>query len=274
MVNELRSKKNWGFFIAIVLGTFVGLISMELCIYFNLAIFGFNVYLIISPMIAGFVETYISKKLTRQTSGAISAIILFLVTNALGWIFPATPIKWNIFTLGGLALMFQAAFPLTINYILIGLGFLFVFIFGKLGAIFETILVKHEKTVPVSELPAKRLGDLLVLTNAPDIPILKYHGLVFAENVIEFEQKNTSERVEYLGSHLDKKHMLKHQDYVMAKKFILNQLELNAKQLGANAIIDIEIEYTNYNQQLPPDMLIAAYGTAVTIDNIYINHKS
>ncbi len=273
MSNEMFSKKNQGFAIAIILGTVAGLISMRLCVYFNLAIFGFNIYLIISPIIAGFVETYISKKLTHKTSGAISAIFLFVITNAFGWIFTPNPIKWNIFTFGGLALMFQAAFPLTINYIILAIGFSFVYIFGRIGAIFETILVKHEKTVPVSELPEERLDNLLILTNAPDIPILEYHGLVFAENVIEFEQKNASEKVEYLGSHQDKKSVLKHQDYVLAKKYILNQLELNAKKLGANAIIDIEIEYTNYNQQIPPDMLIAAYGTAVTIENKYVSCK-
>lgn len=271
MVHKIFSKKNQGFAIAIIIGTIVGIISMKLCIYLNLAIFGFNIYLIISPMIAGFVETYISKKLTHETSGAISAIILFIITNAFGWILSSDPIEWNLFTLGGLVLMFQAAFPLTINYIILAIGFAVVYLFGRMGVIFETILIKHDKTVPVSELSEKRLNDLLILTNEPDIPILEYHGLVFAENVIEFEQKNASERVEYLGSHQDKKSVLKHKDYVMAKKYILNQLELNAKKLGANAIIDIEIEYTNYNQQIPPDMLIAAYGTAVTIENKYMN---
>lgn len=271
MLKELFSKENQGFTIAIILGTVAGLLSMDLCVLFGLKIFGFNIYLIISPMIAGFVETYIAKKLTHKTSGAISAIFLFIITNAVGWILSPNTIEWNIFTFGGLALMIQAAFPLTINYIIIGLGFLLVYVFGRIGVIAETIFVKHDKTIPSSQLPEERLDDLLILTNEPDIPILEYHGLVFAENVIEFEQKKASERVEYMGSHLEEKNMLKHKDYIMAKKFILNELELNAKELGANAIIDIELEYTNYNQQIPPDMLIAAYGTAVTINDKYLN---
>lgn len=273
MFNEIFSKKNQGFAIAIILGTVAGIISMKLCIYLNLAIFGFNIYLMVSPIIAGFVETYVSKKLTNETSGAISAIFLFVITNVFGWFFSANPIEFNIFAVGGLVLMFQAAFPLTINYIILIIGFSFVYLFGRIGVIFETLLVKHGKTVPASELPEERLNELLILTNEPDIPIIEYHGLVFAENVVEFEQKNASERVEYLGSHQDKKHVLKHHDYVMAKKYILNQLELNAKKLGANAVIDIEIEYTNYNQQIPPDMLIAAYGTAVTIENKYMPNR-
>ncbi|WP_363315934.1 heavy metal-binding domain-containing protein [uncultured Methanosphaera sp.] len=43
-----------------------------------------------------------------------------------------------------------------------------------------------------------------------------------------------------------------------------------AQKNNANAIIDIEIEYTNYNTRIPPDMLISAYGTAVIIDDKYL----
>ena len=272
MFKKIFSRDNKVFAISIIAGTIVGLISMELCIYLHLAIFGFNIYLIISPLIAGFVETFISKRLIQKSSGAISAIILFVLTNAFGWLFPVNPIKWNIITFGGLALMLQAAFPLTINYLIIIIGFMVVYLFGRIGIIFEAIFVRHEKTVPVKELPEERIGDLLILTNEPDIPIIKYHGLVFAENVIEFEQKNKSDRVDYMSSKISEKHVLKHQDYIMAKKYILNELEINAKHMGANAIIDMEIEYTNFNQQIPPDMLIAAYGTAVTIDEKYIQN--
>jgi uncharacterized protein YbjQ (UPF0145 family) len=47
-------------------------------------------------------------------------------------------------------------------------------------------------------------------------------------------------------------------------------LKKNAEEIGANAIIDIEIEYTNYNQQFPPDVLVAIYGTAVTLEDKYL----
>ena len=102
---------------SIIMGIIVGLLVVYICIIFNLAIWGFNIYLIFAPLIAGFVETYLSQKLTNTTSGAISSIVLFIVTNLIGWLFPAQAITWNVFTIGGIAIMLQAAFPLTVNYI-------------------------------------------------------------------------------------------------------------------------------------------------------------
>ena len=74
---------------SIIMGIIVGLLVVYICIIFNLAIWGFNIYLIFAPLIAGFVETYLSQKLTNTTSGAISSIVLFIVTNLIGWLFPA-----------------------------------------------------------------------------------------------------------------------------------------------------------------------------------------
>ena len=73
------------------------------------------------------------------------------------------------------------------------------------------------------------------------------------------------------GSLADKK-LIKYKDYLKSKEFIINELESEAKKIGANAIINLKIEYTNYNQQLPPDMLIIAYGTAVLVDESYISN--
>lgn len=269
-VYDKITNKNISFLIAIILGTIAGLISVELCIKLNLAIYGFNIYIIVSPIIAGFVETFISKNFTNETSGAISSIILFIITNALGWIFTPNPITWNIFTVGGFLLMIQAAFPLTINYILLAILFLFIYLMGRVGSVLETIFIKRSKITPVAEIRDYDSSDVLILTNEPEIPIKKYHGLIFSEKVIEFEDKKPEEVIDFIGSDVSKKNMLKQHDYVIAKDFMLNDLKKNAEEIGANAIVDIEIEYTNYNQHFPPDVLIAIYGTAVTLDNSYL----
>jgi hypothetical protein len=47
----------------IATGTFVGLVSLVLFYSYNLAVFGFNIGLILSPLIAGYVETALSKKI-------------------------------------------------------------------------------------------------------------------------------------------------------------------------------------------------------------------
>lgn len=269
-IHDKKNHKNLSFFIAILIGTIVGLLSVKICMDLNLAIYGFNIYIIISPIIAGFVETYVAKNLSGETSGAISSIILFVVTNAIGWIFPQNPITWNVFTVGGLIMMLQAAFPLAVNYILLALMFLLVYFLGRIGSILETIFVRRSKTTPVVDMKEFESLDILVLTNEPLIPIKEYHGLIFSEKVIEFEDKQLGEKIDFMKSDASNKNVLRQHDYTIAKEYMINELKKNAKEIGANAIIDIEIEYTNYNQQLPPDVLIAIYGTAVTLDDKYL----
>ena len=166
--------------------------------------------------------------------------------------------------------MIQAAFPLTINYILLALLFLAIYLFGRLGSVLETLFVKRSKITPVADIQDYVSSNVLILTNEPEIPIKKYHGLIFAESVIEFEDKKPEEVIDFIGSDVSKKNMLKQHDYAIARDYMLNDLKKNAEELGANAIVDIEIEYTNFNQQFPPDVLIAIYGTAVTLDEAYL----
>lgn len=72
----------------------------------------------------------------------ISAIILFVVTNIMGWIFPAQPIVWNILTVGGLLMMLQAAFPLAINYMIFAILLLNIYIYGLIGEYFASLVQK------------------------------------------------------------------------------------------------------------------------------------
>ena len=269
--NFLMDKTKRDTVFSIFMGTLVGLISVYICVYFHLTIIGINICVFISPLISGFVETFFSRRLSNRTTGAISAIILFIITNIIGWFFPVNPIKFNIFTFGGFLVMLQAAFPLTINYLIIGLFFSITYIFGLLGGKVASLFT-HNETIALTTTeiqPSDDEEDILILTNKPNIHIKEYHGLIFVEEVIEFDQKEHKEIIEYMGSNLEKKILLKQHDYAIAQDYILNSLKQEAKSLKANAIIDIEIEYTNYNQQIPPDVLIAAYGTAVTIDEKY-----
>jgi len=47
---------------SVLFGTLVGFISFVICVYGHIVIFGYNIAFIISPIIAGFVETYVAKK--------------------------------------------------------------------------------------------------------------------------------------------------------------------------------------------------------------------
>ena len=254
------------FILSILAGTVVGLLSVILCNRLGLVIFGFNLNLIISPLVAGFVETFVSRFLRNKTTGAISSIILFFYTNAVSWIFPATPIKFNIFTVGGFLIMLQAAFPLVINYIIIAILTLLTYLLGLIGGRLAFILTDNtQKPVNTTDVEIKEY-DVSIFNNQPELHISNYYGMVFAEQVLHFESKELKKRIEFMGSDAAKKNLLRKQDYEISREYIYSILKEEAYKLGANAVIDVELEFTNYNQEMPPDVLIAAYGTAVSID--------
>lgn len=76
-------KNSWGY-AAILIGALIGFISALLCVYFNLVIFGFNIMFIVSPLIAGFTESYITRKKHGKSTGAISALLIFIIINIYG----------------------------------------------------------------------------------------------------------------------------------------------------------------------------------------------
>lgn len=257
--------------VSISIGLLVGLIITTLCMEYKLAVFGVNLSIFIAPMVAGFVETFVSNRLRKKSSGAISAIILFFITNGIGWLFPSTPLSFNIFTVGGFLLMLQAAFPLMINYLIIGIFFMITYLFGLAGSFIEVKFNKKEPShVHVGDMETPEDLGIKIFNSKPSLPIKEYHGLVFSEDVVDFDEKDFQERLKYIGSTVENKSMLKSQDYTIARNYILHNMEKEALELGANAIIELQFEYTNYNQQIPPDVIIAAYGTAVTIDEKYL----
>lgn len=260
--------------LAIIIGTIVGLLSVYICIKWNLAILGFNICIIISPVIAGFVETIIAQHFTESTTGAISAIILFIVTNIFGWIILPTSLSLNIFTIGGFLMMLQAAFPLTINCILIGVLLVLVTNFGRIIGFIVRKLHLHpkENIMPLENIALKENYGILIINEGIGVDIKKYYGMIVVEDIIKFKDKSSKETIEYMEGSLEKKKLIKYKDYLKSKEFIINELKSEAKKIGANAIIDLKIEYTNYNEQLPPDMLIIAYGTAVLVDDSYVKN--
>lgn len=269
--NKIFTKDDLLLLLSILTGLLVGVIITILCLYYKLFVFGVNIDIFIAPIIAGFVETFVSIYLRKKSSGAISAIILFFVTNGIGWIFPSKPLSFNIFTVGGFFLMLQAAFPLLINYLLIGFFLLFSYIMGLFGSFISSQFNRQDK-IPVTFTDVENVDKFIIpiFSSKPEIPILEYKGLVIAEDVIEFEEKDRKDRIQYMGSTSENKNLIKLVDYSNSRKYILQSLEENAIKLNANAIIDLEFEYTNYNQQIPPDVVIAAYGTAVVIDEKYL----
>ena len=105
--------------LCIALGTGAGLIVYGIFLYFNIAIFGWNLGLIFAPLTAGYVETIFSRKLLGKDIGAISALILFLDTTFYSFILKNPTLGMNIITAGSIIVILQSAFPTVINYILL-----------------------------------------------------------------------------------------------------------------------------------------------------------
>ena len=121
-VKKFLIEKRWALF-AILLGTILGFGSAIICIAWNLVIFGFNIMYIVSPLLAGFVETFIASRKYGRSTGAISALLTFFLINGYGWfgpgwIFPKEPVTLSLITIIAIILTIQAAFPTLVNYIL------------------------------------------------------------------------------------------------------------------------------------------------------------
>ena len=121
-VKKFLIEKRWAF-VAIFLGVLVGFSSAIICIAWNLVIFGFNIMYIVSPLLAGFVETFIASRKYGRSTGAISALLTFILINGYGWfgpgwIFPKEPVTLSLITIIAILLTIQAAFPILVNYIL------------------------------------------------------------------------------------------------------------------------------------------------------------
>ena len=260
-------EKRWAI-VAILIGTGVGFLSALLCVRWHLVIFGFNIAFIISPLIAGFVETLIARRLYGKSTGAISALLIFIIINAYAWLFPKDPIVLNFFTLGGLALMIQAAFPILINYIIfvVFLGVL-TYIIGYLGNLLSKAMDKISKRTPESEDVREILEDPLKnFMNNLEVPIVsiphmdggkitKHIGLVTGEAIV----KEKSEGI----SKLTKKLQLGEMNLDEARNAAIARMLENANKMGANTVIEVLVDYNSVGGLKGNAIIVTATGTAV-----------
>jgi uncharacterized protein YbjQ (UPF0145 family) len=271
-VIKFLKDKRWAF-AAIFIGFAVGLLSAYLCVVWQLKIFGFNILFIVSPLIAGFVETFIAQRMYGKSTGAISALLIFIFINAYAWLFPQDPIVFNFFTLGGLALMIQAAFPILINYLIfvVFLGIL-TYIIGYVGNLLSKAMNKVTRKTPEPETGIDDMsGDLLKspelsfmddlevpLVSIPYLPggqITKHIGIVTGEAMIEDESEGKSrllKKQKIDGSALNK-----------AKETAILRMLDNAYEMGANTVVEVLINYTSIGGLQGDAILVTATGTAV-----------
>lgn len=266
-------EKRWAFG-AIFIGVLVGFISAVICVRGNLVIFGFNIMFIVSPLIAGYVEAYIARRKYGKSTGAISAILIFLMINAYSWLFPKDPIVLNLFTLGGLALMIQAAFPILINYILfvVFLGTL-TWVIGYLGNFLSNLTDKIIRRSSDGALETEgpelesATSDFLDTLESPilTIPcvgkgkIVKYLGMVVGEALVDEKGSKGISKI-ISQDKLDEAELKKARERAIAK------LLEEAEKMGGTTVIEVLIDYNSVGGLSGSATIVTAMGTAVSYE--------
>lgn len=246
--------------LCITVATVVGLVVYQIFLYLKLAIFGWNLGLAVAPLVAGYVETILAKRLIGEDIGAISAFILFAYTTFYSFILKNPTLGLNIITVGSVAVILQAAFPTVVNYLLftVGLGtILYVvgffkkitgFVYSKLkGFVYKhilkkTMVVKEEE--PKHKFDEARSNEMLnnldfifvTSTDVTDRKIInlgQFHSTVIIEKV---KLKSPRYQKEFETETL---YNLK-----KGKDDCLIKLVENIKAAGGNGVIDLDIQYS------------------------------
>ncbi len=275
-VKKFFIEKRWAL-VAILIGVFWGFGSAILCIAFNLVIFGFNIMYIVSPLIAGFAETFIARRRYGKSTGAISALLTFLLINGYGWfgpglIFPREPATLSLITIIAIILTLQAAFPTLINYILmvtsIGIikkfiGFL-LYIPSKLLGRVPVEEKKEEEILPstdeifLNELPVP----LLSVNPSMEKNIIKYVGMVGGEAVAK--EKEVEGRASKLTKIIEPT-LLEDMYLGDARKLAISRMLDEAKSIGANNVVDVLVDYVSMGGLQGTALIVTAIGTAVIV---------
>lgn len=264
---------------AIVMGIFVGFASAYLCIIYHLVIFGFNIMYIISPLFAGIVETVIARRKYGRSTGAISALITFLLINIYGWFLPGTivdptkePASLSLITIIAILLTIQAAFPIFMNYVLlvIGLGFIrkvvgfLVFLPSRISGRQTTVEVVENEGPTEDEKFLESLPiPLLSVPVSGAGKIKKSIGLVMGEAVAPEEES------EGLVSRLAKINEPPNMDdYNLgeARKLAISRMFENAMGMGADTVVEIFVDYISMGGIQGSALIVTATGTAVVTE--------
>jgi uncharacterized protein YbjQ (UPF0145 family) len=277
IVKNLKEKR-WGY-IAVISGFLVGFASAYFCILWHLVIFGFNIMYIISPLIAGVVETIIARQKYGRSTGAISALLTFILINIYGWFLPASfidptkePASLSLITIIAIVLTLQAAFPTLINYILmvtmVGfikkiIGFLLYVPRKLMGRAIEPgESMEIETATPgvdeqfLDELPIP----LLSIPPADTTEVKKYIGMVNGEAVAtEREAKGTVDKLTSIIEPIQ----LGDYDMAKARETAISRMLDEAKELGADSVIEVLLEYVSMGGLQGSSLIITATGTAV-----------
>lgn len=251
-IDKERMANSQKAFNSIVLGTAAGLLTYYAFLYYNIAIFGWNLGLIFAPLVAGYVETIIAQKIIGESIGAISAFILFLVTVVYGFIIANPTLGYNVITFGSIIIIIQAAIPTFINYFgIVVIISMFSYLTGFFKKLTDTIdntirklLGKEERPVEIilpydDEESNKKINSLdfaFITSNNPKI--IEYDNIGYFYTTAIFE-RNTH-LLHISPENVEKKHL---NELKEGKDECLIKLSEEIKNAGGNGVIDLEINY-------------------------------
>jgi len=227
---------------------------------------------IVSPLLAGFVETVIARKKYGKSTGAISALLTFFLINGYGWfgpgwIFPKEPVTLSLITIIAIMLTIQAAFPIFVNYLLT------VVVLGTFIRFIEFLVnmpskimrkppeTKTEITIQADETFLDELS--IPLVSVPNVnggKIKKYVGLVIGEAIAE--EKESKERFSKLQKFIQPT-TLEDMNLGEARKMAISQMLEKAESMGANAVVEVLLDYVSMGGLQGSATIVTATGTAV-----------
>ena len=271
----------------IALGTIAGIVTYVVCLYLNLAIFGWNFGLVLSPLAAGYVESIVAKKYLNESTGAVSAFILFIITVIYGFIIANPTLGFNIITAGSIVIIIQAAIPTATNYFLIAM---FLGIISHISGVFKKIterlnlfyLKAFHKELPLKkgifienqiterynfydrELEMNKLGILLLTLEYPPegLHVVEHKGMYESRHIFAFKQR------EEIRSGLEDS---LEQDLLINVKLAQDKALLKLiKQLradGCNGILNLNTTFETLGQNMGENLSqVVMRGTGVILE--------
>lgn len=254
-------------------GIIAGLFTYWIFLFFNIAIFGWNLGLVVSPLAAGYTETYLAKKYMGETTGAVSAFILFAVTVIYGFIIANPTLGVNVITIGSIFIILQSALPTLINYFIIITS---LSVISYISGIFKKItdflyehglmkiLFRKDKYLNKSMEDAANYDDslkinindlgvlLLSTTHIEEYDITEYKGIY--EGKVIYKAKNP------MGFEKNSEKLLK--DLIKVKNQAISDLADNVKKDNCNGILDLTLRYEVIDGR-GTMCIVTAHGTGV-----------
>ena len=261
--------------ICITLGTSLGIGTYIFFQHFDIAVFGWNLGLFFAPLVAGYSETIIGEKIFGRDTGAISALILFVITVIHGFIIDNSTLGLNLITIFSILVIIQAAFPTSANYfglvVITGIISYFAKIYGK---VINYIIYKlriffgnPEKDI-IEAIPIFNEAESNERINAGGFYYITSTDLIDKdyENIGYFSTTAVFERnarlIKPSPVEVEKKHLY---ELKRKKDDCLIKLAEEVKKADGNGIIDLEINYF-LNGLGGSSFQIVASGVGVKID--------